>query len=56
MSGHMSKRRDRFESTTSQMDSDGSNCEIHLIDVGNGPQDRAPGISKEAASHRDYEV
>ena len=50
------KTRDRFESRTSQMDSDGSTGEIHLIELGTCSQARAPGSAKEAYSHREDAV
>ena len=58
MTGHMRfpMRRDGIESTTSQMDSDCSTGEIHVIDVGTSHQASAPGSGKEASSDRDDEV
>ena len=58
MTGHMCfpMRRDRIESTTSQMDSDCSTGENHIIEVGTCHQASAPGSAKEASSHQDDEV
>ena len=58
VTGHMcfQMRRDRIESTTTQMDSDSSTGEIQVIDVGTCHQGTAPGSAKEVPSHRDDEV